>query len=129
MAFTFDLSAIGDTLILSKIRLHSGDSVAGEGILPGGTNFQDDELLTLYHEEGRHVQRATAAALETAATRWSAYSGRYRLGPEDEAYGQAREFREQAAQLRGRFGYTADATTADAGAGLAINVLPSGKQS
>ena len=127
MAFTFNLSQTGNLLIISKIRLNTGDKVENEGILPKGTNFQDDEILSLYTDEGSHLQRASAAVMEAAAARWSAYAGRYGLGPENEEFYQAQEFRKQAAELRQRYGFTTDDTTADAGAGMAINLMPSGK--
>lgn len=70
MAFTYDLEATGDGLAVSQIRLKIGDSVQNDGVLPDKGNFADAELLELYDQEGSHVERAAAAALEIAARRW-----------------------------------------------------------
>lgn len=127
MAFTFDLSATGDLLTISEIRLFVGDKVEDNGILPNGTNFQDDEILTLYSKEGSHQRRAAAAILESAAAAWSAHAGRYKLGPEDQESMQADMFGQQARTLRDRYGYNDDGDTDASGAGWSANVLPSGK--
>ena len=127
MAFTFDLSATGDDLLVSEIRLFIGDKVEDSGILPNGGNFQDDEILKFYSKEGSHQRRAAAAALESAAAAWSAHAGRYKLGPEDQESMQADMFSQQAQTLRDRYGFTDDGDTDSSGAGWSINVLPSGK--
>ncbi len=127
MAFTFDLAATGDDLIVSKIRLFIGDNVENSGILPDGANFQDDEILAFYSDEGLHQRRAAAAALEAAAARWSAHAGRYKLGPEDQESMQAEMFSNQAKTLRDRYGYNDGGDTDTSGAGWSVNMLPSGK--
>lgn len=127
MAFTFDLSATGDDLLVSEIRLFIGDTVENSGIKPNGANFQDDEILTFYNKEGNHQRRAAAAALEAAAAAWSAHAGRYKLGPEDQESMQAEMFSNQAKTLRDRYGYNDDGDTDASGAGWSVNVLPSGK--
>ena len=127
MAFSYDLSASGNTLIISKIRLFIGDHKQNSGILPDGANLQDDEILTFYSEEGSHERRASAAALETAAAAWSAHAGSYKLGPEDQDSEQAEHFAAQAKTLRDRYGFTDTGDTDTSGAGMTINVLPSGK--
>lgn len=127
MAFTFDLSLTGDALTISEIRLFIGDKVANSGILPDGGNFQDDEILTFYRKEDLHQRRAAAAALEAAASAWSTYAGRYRLGPEDHESLQADMLARQAKTLRERYGFTDDADSDASGKALNVNVLPSGK--
>lgn len=128
MAFTYDLTATGDDLTISEIRLFIGDRVENAGILPDGANLQDDEILTFYSKEGSHQRRAAAAALETVAAAWSAYAGRYKLGPEDHESLQAQMYAEQAKTLRDRYGFNDDGDTDTSGMGMAINVLPSGKE-
>jgi hypothetical protein len=128
MAFTFDLSLTGESLIVSQIRLFIGDKTENGGILPDGANLQDDEILTFYAQEGNHQRRAAAAALESAAASWSVYAGRYRLGPEDHESRQADLFAAQAQTLRDRYGFTDDGDTDESGKAFVVQVLPVGKE-
>ncbi len=124
MAFTYDLSADGDVLVISKIRLQIGDTKEGSGPRPDGSNFSDEELLELHSDEGAHVKRAAAAALEVLANEWSAHAGNHKLGPESETFLQAAEYRLQAQRLRDRYGHGDGQATAVA---FSIAVKPAGK--
>ncbi len=125
MAFTYDLTADGNVLIISKIRLQIGDTKEDNGPRPDGSNFSDEELLQLYATEGNHLKRAEAAVLEVLATEWSAFAGSHKLGPEFDMYQQAQQFRQQAQRLRDRYGYgDSDQATA---AAFSIAVRPAGK--
>lgn len=81
MAFTYDLSATGDNLIISKIRLEIGDTDNCEdaGVKPNGTNFQDAELLYFYNDEGSDVVAAAARACEALARGWAGQSQNVRI--------------------------------------------------
>lgn len=124
MAFTYDLSAVGDVLVISKIRLQIGDTREDNGPRSDGSNFSDEELLALYSDEGGHVKRGAAAALEILASEWSAYAGNHKLGPESETFLQAAEYRLQAEKLRDRYGHGDGQATAVA---FSIAVKPAGK--
>jgi hypothetical protein len=126
MAFNYDLSSSdGDVLTESKSRLQIGDTVENDGPRPDGRNFSQAELLALYSDEGSHVKRAAAAALEILANEWSAYAGNHKLGPESETYQQAAEYRKQAETLRERYGHgDSDQATAVA---FGIAVKPAGR--
>lgn len=115
MAFTYDISTT-----TGKIRLRLGDYQENDGILPGGKNFSDEELTHFYSEEGDHVYRAVALAMETAVSVWSAQPDSYKLGPESESQQTAAHFRQEAARLRLRYGH------ADTAAGPAAKIPASG---
>lgn len=124
MAFTYDLSSSdANEVLVSKIRLAVGDTAESNGILPNGRNFQDEELLHFNSIEGDHLQRATAATLESAANAWSSRAGSYKLGPEAESSQQAAAFSERAQKLRDQYGYGSG--EAQAGA-FSVPVRPAG---
>jgi hypothetical protein len=105
VTFTYDLTASGDDLVVSQIRLKIGDKTQNEGLLPGGDNFADAELLELYGQEGDHVERAAAAALEIAARQWRRKAD-ISVGDYREAFSQvAAGLAEDAKALRDAYGY------------------------
>lgn len=113
MAFTYDI-----TTSTGRIRRLIGDTVANNGALPDGANFDDDEISFFYESEGSHIQRGAAAGLEALAAAWATYEGRYRMGPEDEESTSSSAFAARAEMLRKVYGYNkADDSAAAAQAG------------
>lgn len=127
MTVTYDLSATGDDLIVSRIRTYINDKVAGSGPLPDSGNFQDDEILLFYADEGNHIKRAICAAYEALAGAWAAYAGDHQLGPESEAFEQAKAYSDRAAAGRKVYGFNVTSDdTPTSGRGVSIPVLPDG---
>lgn len=125
MTVTFDLSATGDDLIVSKIRAYIQDKVEGEGPLPDSGNFQDDELLLFYADEDSHIKRTICAAYEALAGAWASYAGEHQLGPESEAFQQAEAYANRADQGRRVWGFNkVEADIPMSGRGISIPVLP-----
>lgn len=109
MTFSYDLAST-----IGKMRLEIGDNrVEPDGLLPGGRNFENEELTHFYTEEGSNYWRGVARALEAAAAVWSLEPEDYRLGPEQEKQTTADKLAARAAKLRTRYGY-ADAATGPA---------------
>lgn len=107
MGFTYDLSATGNALTISKIRLLAGDSRATPyGLRPNGTNFDDAEVLFALGEEANINGRAAALLLEIAANEWSSGPENVRVGEHWEAGLQASRLRKRAEDLRRRYGTT-----------------------
>lgn len=106
MTFTYDLTlADTDLLAYSKIRLEIGDTIEDDGVLPQGRNFSDEELAVFYDNEGHHVMRAAAAALEAAAARWARFAN-ISIGPRREDLGKVADtLRAQAQAMRRQYGY------------------------
>jgi hypothetical protein len=105
--FTYDLA--GDDAVIttrSEVRLQTGDSVQGAGPRPGGGNYSDVEIDYFLAQEGGHLQRAAALALETLASEWAKEASKQQLGPSSSEAHQARAFAERAAALRKAYGYT-----------------------
>lgn len=127
MAVTYDLTATGDFLTVSRIRAYINDKVEGSGPLPGSENFQDAELLMFYRDEGNHIRRAVCAALEALAAAWAEYAGAHELGPESEAFKQSEAYASRAMRGREVFGYyKTDDDIPGSGRGVSIESLPPG---
>lgn len=128
MAFTYNLNhADAEKRTISRIRLNINDKVRDAGPLPNGTNFQDEEIGQLYSDEGSHVMRAVAAALEVLAAAWAGHAGTYRLGPESEEAKQAEVYQKQAEVLRGRYGWPEDDEADAQRAAFVAEVRPAGQ--
>lgn len=126
MPFNYDESSEDANIItITAIRREIGDFTENDGILPGSANFQDEQLLAFYASEGSHTQRAAANALESAARLWAAQPVE-RLGNiTNDPKAIADNLRQEAARLRGVYGY-ANATgtaTRRAGTGSAQSTL------
>lgn len=99
MSFSYDL---GNDI--GKLRLEIGDTVAGVGPRPDGTNLSDEELQVWLTREGT-VGRAAAAACEALARAWSSIADTS-VGPRSESASQVAEaWRTRAAELRQVHGY------------------------
>jgi len=123
MTFTYDVEAIGNELVIAKLRLRIGDTIQDSGARPSGLNYSDEELLLAYSEEVSDLGRTHAYLCETLAAEWSKNTLTWRLGQESESARQAKEFRELAKTLRTRHGYTETGGQADnAKSGFSIGV-------
>jgi hypothetical protein len=99
MAFTYDLTT--DT---GKFRLELGDTTAGAGIRPDGSNLQDEEIAVWLSREGG-VMRAVAAACEALSRQWSIIADTS-SGPLSESAGAvAGKWAERARGLRDAYGF------------------------
>ena len=80
MSFTYNLTASGNSLYISQIRLEIGDtdSASDAGIKPSGANFSDAELLQFYNDEGS-VLAGAARACEVLARMWAGASQAVRI--------------------------------------------------
>lgn len=105
MSFIYDIGAINaEDVAISAVRLEIGDETENAGVKPDGTNFSDEEILYFYGLEGTH-NRTVARCLETLARQYARLP-RTRVGPHDEdPQTVAARLRQQAADLRARYGY------------------------
>lgn len=94
MSFNYNLStAVG------RVRFLIGDTVAGQGCLPGKVNFQDEEIQLLIDREPSD-DSAAAGGCEVAATAWSKMPDSQSTGPINTSYGQWKHFEGRAIALR-----------------------------
>lgn len=88
---------------VGKVRFEIGDTVSGSGILPDGSNFQDEEIDTILTDEGS-IGRASARLLEVAANRYAGLVD-ITVGPRRERLSQAAEgFAKRAEAMRDEHG-------------------------
>lgn len=109
--FTYATSISTD---LHRVRFRIGDTVEGEGPLPGGRNFTDEEITAVIAIEGRW-ERAAAACLEKMSTEWRLYpsveSDQFSLSRSHISRGYA----EEAQKLRDIFGWSSRSSSGFAG--------------
>ena len=108
MGFTYDISSTdSDTLNIAKVRLEAGDSKAEPwGMRPDGLNYQDEEILYFYEQEGQHIGRAATRVVETAANEWATVAQNMRIGEHWEAGQQAAMLRRRARDMLAQHGNT-----------------------
>ena len=88
MAFTYALGSTNpDTLALSQVRLELGDQVEGNGVLPSGGNFQDEEIAYYLTANSDDIS-ATVAALAGVLSRQWAVVADVQVGPRKESSSQ-----------------------------------------
>lgn len=98
MAFSYVLSTD-----VGKVRLEIGDTTAGAGVRPDGTNLTDAEVEYFLAQEGS-VGRAVARACEVLATLWAGVAD-LTVGPRREALGSvAQRYADRAQRLRRQHG-------------------------
>ena len=93
MSFTYssaNLTAGGTAQTVSVYRLAIGDTTSGSGVLPGGVNFSDEELLYFASNGG------TPAVLQSLANTWGRLVDTT-AGPLSKSYSQAAKFWQAAA--------------------------------
>lgn len=95
MAVTADI----DTNI-GKVRFEIGDSSIGQGVLPGGANFDDSEVQYALTQSGENVKPAAAILAGIAAARWASQPQSFSVDGLSLNRGDAAaRFREMAARL------------------------------
>ena len=100
---------------LDSVRLEIGDTVVGDGILPGSRQFTENEVFHLAGTEGvtdftaAHTQmdvgRTAARCLEVAATQWASQPEEVELGPNIQKGKRHQALQRAADILRGTYGY------------------------
>lgn len=90
MAFTYDLTATGDDLAISKVRLELGDTVEDAGVLPSGANLSDKEIQTYLDAYSDDVTQTVGALCGVLSRHWA--------GAADIAVGPRRETLSQVSQ-------------------------------
>lgn len=99
MTFTYVL-----TTDVGLVRLEIGDTTAGAGVKPDGTNLTDEEIGVWLSRESNDVMRAAACACEALARMWAPMAD-ISVGPRRESLSQvAAGWSKQAAALRAQFG-------------------------
>lgn len=88
MAFTYDLLSSDATILAtSKVRLELGDHTNGAGILPDGSNLQNEEIQAKLAELDSNVAATVAALAGLLARRWANYAD-VQVGPRKESLSQ-----------------------------------------
>lgn len=114
MAFTYDLTATGEDLRISQVRMRIRDNVESSGVLPSGANLQDAEISQLLDDNDDNVIATSAAAAELVAAAW-ANAADITVGPRSERLSQVADRWQKLADQ-----YRKQAST---GAGLRIRSL------
>ena len=99
MSFTYSpINLSTDTL--SQVRLAIGDTIAGNGVLPGGYNLEDAEINYYLSKHPSDLNGTLAEVFEMLANRYASIPDT-RLGPRSETYNHiAAEFSKRAATYR-----------------------------
>lgn len=71
MTFTYDLTATGDNLNISKVRLEIGDTVEDSGVLPDGANLDDTEIQLYLDATSDDIGQTVSAICNMLARRWA----------------------------------------------------------
>lgn len=104
MTFTYNLSASGEDLRISKVRLEVGDTIENDGIRPDGSNLADAEVSYFLDKEDDDIGRAAAAVCESMANTWARYANT-RVGPRREDLSDVAEsWAKRAEALRDQYG-------------------------
>jgi len=99
MTYTYKLSTNA-----GYVRFLSQDNVEEQGILPGGSNFSDEEISAILTEVDNSREAAAVVLLELASRRWSTYVDTD-MGPLKEKLSQASvRLMAQAAKMRETYG-------------------------
>lgn len=84
MAFTYDLTATGDDLNISKVRLELGDNTEDDGVLPSGANFQDAEIQVYLDATSDDIGQTVSALCTVLSRRWASVAD-VAVGPRRES--------------------------------------------
>ncbi len=99
--FTYDLSATGNDLLVSKVRLAIGDSNEGVGVRPDGSNFSDEEILIALGDAGDNVNIASSIICNWLATAFAQVAD-LRVGPRSESLSDiSKAYKTRADELAG----------------------------
>lgn len=98
MPFSYDPTQLDEALY--QVRKLIPDKVEGRGPGPEGANFDDDEILDFYANEGS-VNATVAACLENLANDWASFALSERAGEVDfDAKGVSDMFAKRAKEWR-----------------------------
>lgn len=111
MTFSYDLaSSVDATLLISKVRLEIGDTVASAGVRPDGSNLTDEELTIWLTAEDSDPMRASARACEALSRMWTPIAN-YSSGSRSEQLGKvAQDWTDKAKELRKLYGGSSGST-------------------
>ena len=102
MTFTYTQTLLTDR---DKIRFAIGDTTEDSGVLPGGSNFSDEELAGLVTQEGSW-EGAVLACFNSLSARYGKLVD-FAVGQRRESLSQAAEsFRKQAEDWKKKHGLT-----------------------
>lgn len=87
MGFTYDLTATGDDLAISKVRLELGDTVEDAGVKMDGGNFSDAEIQVYLDANGSDITQTVGALCGVLARHW-ALAADITVGPRRESLSQ-----------------------------------------
>jgi hypothetical protein len=87
MTFTYDLASVdASILLISKVRLELGDTVANAGVRPDGSNLTDEEITVWLTDEGNDLSQTVARAAAALANVWTNVAN-ITVGPRKEELG------------------------------------------
>jgi len=117
VTFTYDLaSADADEVLIARVRLELGDTVASAGVRPSNANLTDEEIAVWLEDEDNHIMRTVARACEALARMWAPTSN-YSNGQQSEQLGKvSADYAAKAKELRSLYGgSSASAFSVEAG--------------
>ena len=99
MSFTYDAVNLATDKV-AQVRLRAGDQVQGNGLLPGGKNFNDEEIQFYLTQNTESIDRTAVALLESAIARWASMPDQS-IGPQSWSVGKvAQNLRAAIEQIR-----------------------------
>lgn len=114
MSFTYNLASPDAAIVLiSKVRLELGDTVANAGVRPDGSNLTDEELQVWLTEESNDISQTVARAAAALSNMWTNVAN-ITVGPRREELGSVAKGWSDRAKEAGPA----------AGANYAVRVLP-----
>jgi hypothetical protein len=114
MTFTYNLASPDASLVLiSKVRLELGDTVANAGVRPDGSNLTDEEITIWLTDESNDISQTVARATAALANIWTNVAN-ITVGPRREELGSVAKAWSDRAKEAGPA----------AGANYAVKVIP-----
>lgn len=115
MTFTYDLANADATKVLiSKVRLELGDTVANKGMRPDGSNLSDEEISVWLAAESNHIMHTVTRACDALARMWANMAD-VTVGPRSEGFSKiSSDWADRAQELRKQYG--------DPGGGSAFSI-------
>lgn len=114
MTFTYDLAnADAAKVLISKVRLELGDTVANAGVRPDGSNLTDEEIRIWLTDEANDISQTVARAAAALANVWTTVAN-ITVGPRREDLGSIAKAWADRAKEAGL----------SAGVGYAVGIIP-----
>lgn len=114
MTFTYNLASNDANLVLiSKVRLELGDTVANAGVRPDGSNLTDEEIRIWLTDEANDISQTVARAAAALSNIWTNVAN-ITVGPRKEDLGSVAKAWADRAKEAGPA----------AGANYAVRVIP-----